>query len=305
MALCEQLKSEYTAIENLKKQFEAAFDEAVKTGNTEKAQALKIQIQEKLAVLKEKIVPREIKAIWTNPETNEQKEIAVNIQEKIQEAQEFCKKHNLPIPDEKEIKSIWQKNRNEIKKEIETYGYDSVLLVPENLPDTENLHNQMTEGYAASYQSSNFTEGGGFAGAKTTEDTKTKILLCHSDQNIYENPTANIFARQTLNKNIMQLSGLSQAEVEKRIQNRENIPINFEVDINNKKIQIQAEGLSLNEYLIFQRMYGWTWLPKTFSASRVVCSSWSSGSARLSVRAVDLGLASGTLGCRLSRSFSA
>jgi len=71
----------------------------------------------------------------------------------------------------------------------------------------------------------------------------------------------------------------------------------------------------LNEYLIFQRQYfektnqhldekGWTWLPKTFSASRVVGSSWSPGDAQLDVYADDPDDSNVNLGCRLSRSFS-
>ncbi|KKQ39954.1 MAG: hypothetical protein US57_C0006G0026 [Candidatus Moranbacteria bacterium GW2011_GWC2_37_73] len=126
---------------------------------------------------------------------------------------------------------------------------------------------------------------------------------------------ANAFEKATLNKNILQLSGLTQSELEKKIQNQENIPINFEIQINNQKIQIEAEGLSLNEYLIFQRQYfeknqkhldekGYTWLLKTFSASRVVFSFWHSDDARLRVHATALGASRGDLACRLSRSFS-
>ncbi|KKP93172.1 MAG: hypothetical protein US25_C0027G0004 [Candidatus Moranbacteria bacterium GW2011_GWE1_36_7] len=315
MLECQQLKSEYSQLETLKQEFETAFDEAVKTGNTEKAKQLKTEIQEKLKSLKEKIVPREIKAIFINPETSEQKEIIINIQEKTQEAQEFYKKHNLPIPNEQEIMSVWRKNHKEIKEEIEKYGYDNVLIIPEDLPDTENLHNQMTEGYNASWTSGNFDQGGGFAGSKHTEQQKVKIILCHNDQNIYQNQEANVFEKATLNKNIMQLSGLTEQEINQKIQNQENIPINFETEINNQKIQIQAEGLSLNEYFIFQRQYfeknqkhldenGWTWLLKTFSASRVVNSYWYSGAARLRVYALDLDDSGGDLACRLSRSFS-
>ena len=316
MSECQQLKSEYAQLETLKQEFETAFDDAVKSGNTEKAKQLKTEIQEKLKSLKEKIVPREIKAIFINPETSEQKEITINIQEKIQEAQEFYKKHNLPIPNEQELMSVWRKNHKEIKEEIEKYGYDNVLIIPENLPDTENLNGIMTEGYGnATYQSSNFTGGGGFSGAKHTENTKAKIILCHNDQDIYDNVNANAFEKATLNKNILQLSGLTQSELEKKIQNQENIPINFEIQINNQKIQIEAEGLSLNEYLIFQRQYfeknqkhldekGYTWLLKTFSASRVVFSCWHSDDARLRVHATALGASCGDLACRLSRSFS-
>ena len=316
MSLCHELKTEYAEIERLKQEFEAVFDEAVKTGKTEKAQKLKKEIQEKLATLKEKIVPKEIKTIWTNPETNEEKEIKFNLQETIKNWQEFYQKHNLPIPSEKELRSIWQKNHKEIQKEMEAYGYDNIIIIPENLPDTEKLHGEMTKEYNATFTGSSFDNGGGFAGAITVQETKTRIILCHADQNIYENADANPLAKQTLNKSILQLSGLTQSEIDLRIQNSQAIPVNFEAQINGKKIQVQAEGLSLDEYLIFQKQYfektnthldekGWSWLPKTRSGSRVVGSRWFPGGAQLGVDAFAVGYSSGRLGCRLSRSFSA
>lgn len=314
MKECLQLKKEYAKLEELKTKFESAFDLAVKTGKTEEAQKLKSQIEVKLSQLKEKIIPKEIKAIFTNPETNEQKETIFNIQEKIQEWQEFYQKHDLPILNEQEIKKIFQKNKAEIQKEMETYGYDNILIIPENLPNTEQLHQKMTKEYKETWQSGNFKEGGGFAGAKHTENQKTRIILCHNDQNIYDNQKANVFEKATLNKNLMQLSGLTEQKIQQKIQNQENIPVNFETTINGKTIKVQAEGLSLNEYLIFQRQYqeknqkhldeaGYTWLLKTFSAARVVSSGWVPGSGRLTVNADDSADSNGSLSCRLSRSF--
>ena len=315
MSLCTELKTEYAELEELEKQFEVAFDEAVKTGKLEKAQQIKTEIEKKLSSLKEKIIPKEIKANFTNPENNEQTEIKFNLAEQIKTWQEFYQNHNLPIPNEKEIKNSWRKNQKEIQKAMETYGYDKILIIPENLPATEELHTQMSQGYTATYQGDNFKNAGSFAGAKHTETQKTRIILCHNDQNTYENPQANFFAKQTLGKNILQLSGLTEAQLNTKIQNQENIPVDFETQINNQKIQIQAEGLSLNEYLILQRQYfqenqkhldekGWTWLLKTSSASRIASASWYPGYSRLGVDANDLGTSNDFLGCRLSRSFS-
>ena len=315
MSLCTELKTEYAELEELEKQFEVAFDEAVKTGKLEKAQQLKTEIEKKLSSLKEKIIPKEIKANFTNPETNETKEIKFNLQEQIQTWQQFYQKENLPIPNEKEIKNSWRKNRQEIQKAMETYGYDKILIIPENLPATEKLHTQMSQGYKETYQNDNFKNAGSFAGAKHTETQKTRIILCHNDQNTYENPQANFFAKQTLNKSILQLSSLTEPQLQTKIQKQENIPINFETQINNQKIQIEAEGLSLNEYLILQKQYfqanqkhldekGWTWLLKTSSASRIADASWNPGRSRLGVNAFDLGHSHDSLGCRLSRSFS-
>jgi hypothetical protein len=316
-SLCQTLQKEYQELEKLKQKFDTAFFEAVKTNDTSEIKRLRKEIEEKITQVKEKIIPKEIKAIFKNPETNQEKEIVFNLRERIKESQVFYQKFNLPVPDEKEIRAIWRKNYKEIQKEMETYGYDEMLIIPENLPNTESLNQTLIESMpntTATYQSNIFKKGNGFSGAKHTEKTKTKIIFCHQDQNIHENEKANIFNKQTLGKNILQLSGLDQAELERRVQNQENIPINFETEINGQKILIQSEGLSLNEYLIFQRQYfektnnhldekGWTWLLKTFSASRVVVSSWNPDNRQLSVRAYDLGLSADYLACRLSRSF--
>ena len=315
MSLCTELKTEYAELEELEKQFEVAFDEAVKTGKLEKAQQIKIEIEKKLSSLKEKIIPKEIKANFTDPETNETKEISFNLAEQIKTWQQFYQNHNLPIPNEQEIKNSWRKNRQEIQKAMETYGFDKILIIPENLPATEKLHTQMSQGYTETYQNDNFKKAGSFAGAKHSETQKTRIILCHNDQNTYQNPQANFFAKQTLGKSILQLSSLTEPQLQTKIQKQENIPIDFETQINNQKIQIQAEGLSLNEYLILQRQYfqanqkhldekGWTWLLKTSSASRIADALWNPGNSRLGVRADDLGDSDDNLGCRLSRSFS-
>ena len=313
---CSQLKIDLAEIKDLKNEFDLEVEKIIQTRNTEHALAIQKKIEEKLTATKEKIFPKEIKAIFTNPETNEQKEIVFNIKEKIKEAQEFYKNHNLPIPNEQEIKKIFRGSKAEIQKEIAMYGYDNILIIPENLPSTEKLHEQMSKDYNATWTGSSFDQGGGFTGAKTTSDSKARIILCHSDENVYENDDANPFNKATLDKSIRQLSGLTQEEIDRRVENNEEVPVSFEAVINGKKTQIKSEGLSLNEYLIFQRQYfektnkhldsnGWTWLPKTRSGSRFVGSSWDPGDDQLLVVASDAGGSLDYLGCRLSRSFSA
>jgi hypothetical protein len=311
---CLKLKTEYAQIEKLQKEFELELEKAIQSGKTEKTKELKIQIEEKLKNLKEKIIPKEISASYTNPETSEQKEIRINIVQMIREQREFHKKHNLPVFNEQEIRQIFRKHKAEIQKEMETYGYDTILIIPENLPDTESLHQKMSAGYNETYQNNNFKEGGSFAGTKTSESKKTRIILTHPDQNIYENDQANPFLKATLDKDIMQLSGLTEPEINQRIQSNQPIPINFETAINGKTIKIQSEGLSLDEYLLFQRQYfektqkhldekGWIWLLKSRSGSRVAVAHWYPADGRLNVSADVPGISSGLLGCRLSRSF--
>ena len=312
---CSQLKIDLAQIKDLKNEFDLEVEKIIQTRNTEHALAIQKKIEEKLTAT-EKIFPKEIKAIFTNPETNEQKEIVFNIKEKIKEAQEFYKNHNLPIPNEQEIKKIFRGSKAEIQKEIAMYGYDNILIVPEGL-NAMMLKASMTEGYNKTWQSSEFKNGAadGFQVAKTTEIARTRIILCHSDENIYKNDDANPFNKATLDKSILQLSGLTREEIDRRVENNEEVPVSFEAVINGKKTQIKSEGFSLNEYLIFQRQYfektnkhldsnGWTWLPKTRSGSRFVYSRWDPGVDQLSVYAGGAGYSGGRLGCRLSRSFS-
>ena len=115
---CSQLKIKLAEIKDLKNEFDLEVEKIIQTRNTEHALAIQKKIEEKLTATKEKIFPKEIKAIFTNPETNEQKEIVFNIKEKIKEAQEFYKNHNLPIPKEQEIKKIFR-GRSQKSKEIQ------------------------------------------------------------------------------------------------------------------------------------------------------------------------------------------
>jgi len=312
-SLCQTLKTEYQTLQELQKEFQLELEKSIKSGNLEKTKELKAEIEEKLKSLKEKLITKEIKANFKNPETNETKEIKLNIQEIIQEQKQFYQKFNLPIPNEKEINQIIKTHKAEIEKEIQTYGYDQILIVPENLPNSETLNQTLIESIpdtTATYQSSSFQEGGGFQGVKSSENQKTKIILTHSDQNIYENESANPYLKATLNKNILQISSLTETQIQEKIENNQPILINFQSNQN----QIQAQGLSSEEYLILQRQYfektsnhldekGWTWLTKSCSASRVVRARWFPGDRRLLVYARALGGSDVYLGCRLSRSF--
>jgi len=257
-------------------------------------------------------------AMWKNPETGKEQSIEINLEEKLSEFKAFFKdKFNLEI-NETEVKKIWNKNYTEIKSEVEKYGYDSVLIIPDNLPSESDINQKAVE---------TMDEGAGKGKVVATKywaeqssiafvgENKYKIILVHSDQNIYDNPDANPYLKTTLNKNIMALTGLAPKEIEKKINSGQELPANFEAEINGKKMQIQASGLSLEEYEIFQRMYfeknrkhldesGWIWLMKSRSGSRVVISSWDPDDRRLSVNALVPGYARAILGLRLSRSFS-
>jgi len=322
MSECLILKTEYEKLEKLQKEFELELEKSIKSGNLEKTKELKIEIEEKLKSLKEKITPKKIIAKFSNPETtkteNKDKDIEIDLEKEIQWQKEFYKKHKLPEFNEHEVKQILRINKKGIEKEMAQYGYNQILIIPEKLPTSEELNEKMTDGdgYFTTWQSDNFKNGGGFVGSKTSESKKTKIILTHSDQNILKDENTNPFLKQTLGKNILQLSDLIEDEIQEKIRTNQPISINFETQINNQTKKIQAEGLSLNEYLILQRQYfeknnqqkhldekGWTWLPKSCSASWVVLACWNPSGRRLFVIASGLVYSSGRLGCRLSRSF--
>lgn len=322
---CEQLKTELQSYKSLKKEFYFAYEEALKTGNEadiERAEKIKAQIEEMAEGLEEKFAPKEIKAVWNNPETGEKKEIILNIGEQIKYYRNFYKQYlNLEIKD-KEIIRIWNKNKKEIQRETEAMGYDRILILPDNIPDEEELNEKLIETMTETidgkqekvddtYQSSNFEEGGSFHGLKNVEKPETRIILTKNAQNMKDDP----LLKKTLNKTIIQLTGLTPEEADRRIQNQESLSIDFEALISGQKIKIQAEGLSLKGYMVFQRAYfdenkkhldetSWTWLLKSFSGSRVVGSSWGPGTRRLDVSADAPGSSGGGLGGRLSRSFS-
>ena len=260
-----------------------------------------------------------------NPETNQDQKIEIDLEYSLSEQIDFYQNQlNLSI-DQVLVREIWQENYQEIKSEIEKYGYDQILIIPENLPDAGALNTKLIETMeetvgnkkqkvTATYRSENFKNGGNFTGMKNPSAPEYRIVLTHSDQNIYDNEDANPFLKATLNKNIMALTDLNPTEVAERITNNQAMPTNFKTEINGQIIEVKSDSLSLAEYEILQRMYfestgnhldkkGWTWLLDSRSGARVVSASWYPGVRQLIVHADDPADAVGYLGLRLSRSF--
>ena len=142
---------------------------------------------------------------------------------------------------------------------------------------------------------------------------KYRLVLTHSVQNIEDHP----ILKATRGKDIMQVTGLDETEVNRRIANGEELPVDCEIEINGQKVKIEAEGESLEDYIIQQRMHfdktgehldaksnSYARLLKSFSGSRVVRSLWLPVARQLLVHAHDPVVSLGYLGLRLSRSFS-
>ena len=264
------------------------------------------------------------KASWKNPETQIEQELEIDFEKNLAEQKTFYKNRlNLEI-NESEARAVWKKNFAEIRAEISKLGYDSILIVPDNLPDEEVLNQKIIETMeenvggtrkkvAATWQGSNFQNGGSFAGVRSSYSPEYKIVLTHSVNDPEDHPVL----KCTRNKNIMDVTSMTEQEVGRRITNGEKLPVDCEIEIDGKKVRIQAEGQSLKEYMIQQAMHfektgqhldskssSYAWLLKSFSGSRVVGSRWLPGGRRLAVNANDASYRHGYLGLRLSRSFS-
>jgi len=202
--------------------------------------------------------------------------ITFSLEEKFEESVVIYKKTKLDLPPdfEDQMREIWGNNIDAIQKAIEEGGFDDVLLMPGSMP-LPDLHTKMTEGYTATYQGDNFKQGGSFAGAKSANVDKPRIVLVNKTQNLKDSPEL----KKTLNVKGQDL----------------------------KRDQI----LTLEDYLVFQRKYfeetgnhldadGWTWLA-TESGSRLVNANWNPSDKQVNVNANDLDYQNDNLGARPSR----
>jgi len=256
-----------------------------------------------------------LRALWKNPETDVESQIEIDFEKQLDKYRRFYK-DNLGLNiNESEIKEIWRQNYAEIKKEMEKYGYDAIIIVPDNLPEEEILNKKLIESMPntdGTYQGDNFKQGGSFAGVKNSYAPECRIVLTHAVQNIADHP----ILKATRNKNLMNITGIGEKMVLNKISSGGELLVNCEVEISGKKFAIQAEGISLEDYLIQQRVSfdenkkhldeksnSYTWLLKSRSGSQVVNAVWDPADRQLVVTADASGAADDYLGLRLSRSF--
>ncbi len=313
----EQALADLTVMEGLLSQAEEMKDKllkAIESGDTEKQKELSLKIKETLSQcrsLKRKIEGKssttleveykhieETKDEKTGKTTTEEKKetITIDIEKEIEYFTSFYTTHSIDRPKDfsETMKNIWERNIDQIREEIEKHGFDTILLIPETLPNLTDLNAKMSEGYNETYTGSNFNSGGGFEGV--IEDKKRRIVLVHS-QELWQQSEL----KQTLNK---------------KIETFLSLPPN--------------QSLTLSDYLILQRkifeqtgkhidtknekdgLYYWTALPgskvpnpdKTAPSSfRVVCAHWYPDGSQLNVVANDPSISNPPLGGRLSRSF--
>ncbi len=210
--------------------------------------------------------------------TYQRESIKLDLDAKLSESISFYKKTTLDLPPdfEDQMQEIWQNNLEEIEKAIEENGFDDILLIPGGIPLPE-LNAKMTTSYSSTYEGPNFQAGGSFAGAKSQNTDKPRLVLVHKTQNLADRPEL----KATFN-------------------------------IQGQYVK-QDQILTLEDYLIFQRKYfeetkkhldevGWTWLATT-SGTRLVDADWRPGTTQVGVGAGDLGARNAGLGARPARSF--
>ncbi|MEI6191178.1 MAG: hypothetical protein WCP24_02285 [bacterium] len=250
--------------EALQKKLSALFDRAEKMKD-------KLDSKELLS----QVTP-EISTTYTRPD-GKAETISMNIEQKLQDFLSFYQKTNIDLPTdfEQTILDIWDKNQTEIEQAIEQNGFDDMLIVPGDIPLPELADKLKME--SGNWTSSNFTEGGGFAGAVSQNTEFVRIVLVHKTKELTERPELN----STLNTKGQDVK-LDQA-------------------------------LTLEDYLIFQKKYfeetgkhldetKYTWLA-TKSGARLVGSAWLAVKRELYVDARDLTDRDDSLGVRPARCF--
>ena len=219
----------------------------------------------------------EVSASYTHPD-GKKETITIDFESKLQDFISFYQKTNidLSVDFEDVVREIWDKNQIEIEQSMEQNGFDEILIVPGNISLTE-LKDKMTmeSGY---WESSNFKDGGSFAGAKSQNNVdKPRLILAHKTKELTDRPEL----ASTLN-------------------------------IKGQDVKLD-QTLTLEDYLIFQRKYfeetgkhldetRYVWLA-TKSDARLVNSRWDPAARRLDVDANDLTLQGDGLGVRPSRCF--
>src|SRR3989344_2670441 len=189
----------------------------------------------------------EISATYTHPD-GKKETITLDFEAKLQDFISFYQKTKVDLPPDFEdtLREIWDRNQAEIEQALEQNGFDEMLLVP-TTPDLADLAEKMKmeSGY---WEADNFYEGGSFAGAKSQNTDKPRLILVHKTQNLKDRPE-----------------------------------LASTLDIKGQDVKLD-QSLTLEDYLVFQRKYfeetdkhldddGWTWLA-TKSGPCLVTFDW-------------------------------
>lgn len=130
---CNQLRAELSALETLKAEFNAAYEEAVITGDLAQVRVLKIELQQKIAELREKLNPLE-RLLFLREQYEQQRAILENtgVLERLASGELGIKGidgKEYPLPSYREIAERFREKKEFLKTKTEQ-GFTKLVLVP-------------------------------------------------------------------------------------------------------------------------------------------------------------------------------
>ena len=219
--------------------------------------------------------------------------IEIDFTEKLALAVEFYKNHKIKIPADftEVMQDVWERNREAMQEQIEKFGFDEVLIIPAGIKLDDAFDKEMTKGYKKKDGSKGEPTYWGIKKEDIKDDDRSaqnRLILVHKNKakDLYDTPETLPILKETLGKKAGSFK--------------------------------QEEGLTAEEYFVFQRLYfeetgenldekGSTWLPGSRmgkeAGSLVVRADWGPDDAQVVVNANSPGLSYDYVGCRLSRCF--
>jgi hypothetical protein len=246
-----------------------------------KIKYLKAEIDSNIKTIEELLSTKIISAI-----SPEGKEIKFELKEQLKYWGNFYKDEKVDWITLPENIKITEEQRKEIERLISEFGFDKMIIIPENLAATgvnyKKLHTLMSKDYNETRQSDNFKADGSFAGLKN-KSNKLRIILT---RDIKELDDDELF-KQTLDKKMDELDATNGILTKNKL-----------------------KGLDVATYLIYQKEYfkrtgkhldvnSSTWFPEQIRATSgyIPRGYWDSG--LLVFNALAFNHSSSVLGCRL------
>ena len=229
----------------------------------------------------------EISAAYTHLD-GKQETITLNFETELQHSLSLYQKTKVDISSDFEdvFSDIWERNQTKIEQAIEQKSFDGMLIIPP-VADAGDLSEKMKmeKGY---WTGSNFDDGGGFAGSKSENADKPRIILFH---------------KKTLSK----------------IQEENGIDVHLNITAGDAKKLFEQnpdEQMNLIDFLIMERKIfaesnihisdykekSGQWL-NTGTGARLVNSCWNPDNGKLNVNANDPEYQNDNLGVRPARCF--
>ncbi len=178
---CPQLRSDLKDIKSLQQEFEVAFERAKETDDFKPAQALKVQIEQKMAGLKEKLwFFKELPKQELAKQYQSQKEIfqRIGLLERLSTGEFGIKgidNQEYPFPELSDISRMMRENKEILKTKIEQ-GFTQLLITPFGMKLDD-----LTERYGQTILK-HYREGKLFAAKKNQNDFNEPLTPLKLDE---------------------------------------------------------------------------------------------------------------------------